>query len=47
MFYKFYTDSTGNGHVLIRQILKRRTWLGRTESLKADKAFEHVSLFWT
>lgn len=32
--FKFYTDATGNNHPVVRQILKRRTWLTRTEKIK-------------
>jgi len=25
--FKFYVDNTGNNHILVKSILKRRTWL--------------------
>ena len=43
---KFYTDATGNNHPVVRQILKRRTWLVRVDKLKSNP-FSSINLFWT
>lgn len=49
VFYRFYTDNTGNNHVVVRQVLKRRPWLQRLESLKSatKTQFEATNFFWT
>ena len=46
--YKFYTNA-GNNHVVVRQVLKRRQWLQRLESIKkaSHGQFEATSFFWT
>lgn len=46
--FRFYTDSTGNNHPVVRQILKRRSWLFRVDKLKGGAhQFEQINLFWT
>ena len=31
--FRYYTDTTGNNHHLVRQILKRRAWLQRIDTI--------------
>lgn len=45
--FKFYTDTTGNNHTLVRALLKRRCWQNRMENLKQQNGFNYVSFFWT
>ena len=47
LFYKFYTDNTGNNHPVVRQILKRRCWYQRVDNLKGPNVFDQTSFFWT
>ena len=45
--YKYYTDNTGNNHPLVRQILKKRPWYTRVDSVKSPASFEMINFFWT
>jgi hypothetical protein len=46
--FRFYTDSTGNNYPVVRQILKRRSWLVRVDKLKGGShPFDQVHFFWT
>ena len=42
--FRYYTDATGNNHALVRQILKRRAWLQRIDTMKKH---DSTSFFWT
>ena len=43
--FRYYTDSTGNNHAVVRSILNRRSWLSRTEKLNGK--FDQINFFWT
>jgi hypothetical protein len=46
--YRFYTDSTGNNYPVVRQILKRRSWMVRVDKIKSTThGFDQVHVFWT
>ena len=45
--FKIYVDSTGNNHNLVRQILKKRTWLFQVEKIKSNNNFYQANFIWT